>query len=46
MLNAAVDMLVHLGHKLHADLIEQAIKRTISHDKIHTPGTVTSKIYI
>ncbi|XP_077284836.1 isocitrate dehydrogenase (NAD(+)) 3 non-catalytic subunit gamma isoform X2 [Arctopsyche grandis] len=45
MLNASVDMLNHLGNHYHADLIENAIKKTISVDLIHTPdlkGTATS----
>lgn len=39
MLSAAVDMLEHLGHKQHANLIEQAMIKTVCHDKIQTPGT-------
>ena len=35
MLNAAVDMLRHLGHKHHATLIQNAINRTINQG-IHT----------
>lgn len=45
MLNASVDMLNHLGNHCHADLIENAIKKTISVDLVHTPdlkGTATS----
>lgn len=38
MLNASVDMLYHLGHKNHADAINEAIHKTICEDKIHTPG--------
>jgi isocitrate/isopropylmalate dehydrogenase len=38
MLNAAVDMLEHLGHHYHADMIQKAINRTINEDRIHTPG--------
>lgn len=38
MLNASVDMLYHLGHKHHAEAIQIAIRKTISEDKIHTPG--------
>ncbi|XP_049817194.1 isocitrate dehydrogenase [NAD] subunit gamma, mitochondrial-like isoform X2 [Aethina tumida] len=37
MLNASVDMLLHLGHVAHADLIQRAILKTISQDHIHTP---------
>ena len=38
MLNASVDMLEHLGHQTHANIINKAIERTISEDRIHTPG--------
>ncbi|CAG9759329.1 unnamed protein product [Ceutorhynchus assimilis] len=37
MLNASVDMLNHLGHKRHADLIQRAIYKTVSEDQILTP---------
>uniref|UniRef100_A0A1B6EP28 Isopropylmalate dehydrogenase-like domain-containing protein n=1 Tax=Cuerna arida TaxID=1464854 RepID=A0A1B6EP28_9HEMI len=37
MLNAAVDMLEHLGHQTHADLLSAAINQTVNVDKIHTP---------
>lgn len=40
MLNAAVDMLYHLGHKHHADVINDAIYKTLCEDKIHTPGEI------
>lgn len=45
MLSASVDMLEHLGHIQHADLIRKAIERTLSEDRIHTPdlgGTAKS----
>ncbi|KAK7789198.1 hypothetical protein R5R35_014109 [Gryllus longicercus] len=45
MLNAAVDMLEHLGHKYHAEIIYDAIEKTINEDRIHTPdlgGQATS----
>lgn len=45
MLNASVDMLDHLGHIRHANIIRLAIDKTINEDKIHTPdlgGTATS----
>ncbi|PNF30552.1 Isocitrate dehydrogenase [NAD] subunit gamma, mitochondrial [Cryptotermes secundus] len=45
MLNAAVDMLEHLGHHYHANMIHTAIDRTINEDHIHTPdlgGQATS----
>ncbi|XP_065352393.1 isocitrate dehydrogenase [NAD] subunit gamma, mitochondrial isoform X1 [Cloeon dipterum] len=45
MLNAAVDMLEHLGHQNHANIILQAIDKTINEDHIHTPdlgGQATS----
>lgn len=46
MLNAAVDMLRHLGHKHHAVIIQNAINKTIN-ARIHTPdlygGTATSR---
>lgn len=38
MLNAAVDMLDHLGHKGHAEAIRIAIRKTVCEDKVHTPG--------
>jgi isocitrate dehydrogenase (NAD+) len=38
MLSAAVDMLEHLGHNAHAQIIQTAIERTINEDHIHTPG--------
>lgn len=37
MLNAAVDMLYHLGHNYHADCISDAITKTINVDGVHTP---------
>lgn len=37
MLNASVDMLNHLGHKNYADAISDAIYKTLSEDRIHTP---------
>ncbi|EFA04017.1 isocitrate dehydrogenase [NAD] subunit gamma, mitochondrial isoform X1 [Tribolium castaneum] len=37
MLSASVDMLNHLGHVQHAELIQRAIEKTICEDKIHTP---------
>lgn len=45
MLNAAVDMLRHLGHKDHAAVIQKAINKTIN-DGVHTKdlgGTATSR---
>ncbi|VEN57580.1 unnamed protein product, partial [Callosobruchus maculatus] len=45
MLNAGIDMLNHLGHKQHAELITKAMVKTICEDKIHTPdlgGTAKS----
>jgi isocitrate dehydrogenase (NAD+) len=38
MLNAAVDMLYHLGHRTHADILLAAINKTVNVDKLHTPG--------
>lgn len=38
MLNAATDMLEHLGHHYHANMIHKAIDRTINEDHIYTPG--------
>jgi hypothetical protein len=38
MLSAAVDMLEHLGHTAHANIIQMAIDKTINEDHIHTPG--------
>lgn len=37
MLNAAVDMLEHLGHQTHANILSDAINDTINVKKIHTP---------
>ncbi|XP_014239687.1 isocitrate dehydrogenase [NAD] subunit gamma, mitochondrial-like isoform X2 [Cimex lectularius] len=45
MLNAAVDMLQHLGHSTHAEILSQAINDTIKVDKILTAdlgGTASS----
>lgn len=42
MINASVDMLYHLGHKHHADAIQIAIRKTVSEDKIHTPGKLNN----
>ncbi|CAO1365720.1 unnamed protein product [Diamesa tonsa] len=45
MLNASVDMLMHLGHKQHAAAIDDAIHSTIVDDRIHTAdfgGSATS----
>nr|CAI5838199.1 unnamed protein product [Callosobruchus analis] len=45
MLNAGIDMLNHLGHTQHAELITKAMVKTICEDKIHTPdlgGTAKS----
>ncbi len=45
MINASVDMLEHLGHHFHADLIRRAIHKTINQDRIVTPdcgGTASS----
>lgn len=45
MLNAACDMLRHLGHKHHATLIQNAVNKTIS-EGIHTAdlgGTANSR---
>ncbi|KAK9890284.1 hypothetical protein WA026_010387 [Henosepilachna vigintioctopunctata] len=38
MLSASVDMLEHLGHLQHANLIRGAMLKTISDDRIHTLG--------
>ncbi|KAJ2943387.1 hypothetical protein O0L34_g12197 [Tuta absoluta] len=45
MINASVDMLEHLGHHFHANLIRRAVHRTINMDRILTTdigGTATS----
>lgn len=34
MINASVDMLEHLGHHYHADLIRRAVNKTINVDKV------------
>jgi len=36
MLNASVDMLNHLGHKMYAKAIQEAINKTINEDRITT----------
>ncbi|KAK9498221.1 hypothetical protein O3M35_004082 [Rhynocoris fuscipes] len=36
MLNASVDMLEHLGHMTHANILKSAIDTTVNIDKIHT----------
>ncbi|KAI5640452.1 hypothetical protein NE865_07203 [Phthorimaea operculella] len=35
MINASVDMLEHLGHHFHADLIRRAVHKTINQDSRH-----------
>lgn len=40
MLNAATDMLYHLGHKNHADAIRESVWATVCEDKIVTPGKI------
>ncbi|XP_026740185.1 isocitrate dehydrogenase [NAD] subunit gamma, mitochondrial-like [Trichoplusia ni] len=45
MINASVDMLEHLGHHFHADLIRAAVDKTINVDRVMTPdigGTASS----
>ncbi|CAH0601996.1 unnamed protein product [Chrysodeixis includens] len=37
MINASVDMLEHLGHHFHADLIRAAVDKTINVDRVMTP---------
>lgn len=44
MLNASVDMLMHLGHKQHAAAIDDAIHSTIVEDRIHTAGKLPDHI--
>ena len=46
MLNASVDMLEHLGHRYHADIISKAIDKTVNEDCIHTPGILTTYILL
>ncbi|XP_050427588.1 isocitrate dehydrogenase [NAD] subunit gamma, mitochondrial-like [Adelges cooleyi] len=36
MLSASADMLEHLGHKMHCDMIRTAITKTLSEDLVHT----------
>jgi len=38
MMNAAVDLLLHLRLDNHAHWLAEAINKTINEDKIHTPG--------
>ncbi|XP_034828025.2 isocitrate dehydrogenase [NAD] subunit gamma, mitochondrial-like [Maniola hyperantus] len=45
MINASVDMLEHLGHHYHADLIRRAVAKNINVDRVLTPdvgGTASS----
>ncbi|VVC98859.1 unnamed protein product [Leptidea sinapis] len=45
MINASIDMLEHLGHHFHADLIRRALNKTVNIDRILTPdvgGTASS----
>lgn len=45
MINASVDMLEHLGHHFHADLIRRAVNKTVNVDRVLTPdvgGTASS----
>ena len=45
MISASIDMLDHLGHKQHSEVISEAVRKTICEDKIHTPdlgGTASS----
>lgn len=37
MLNASVDMLNHLGHRQHANLIMNAMRKTVAEDHLLTP---------
>lgn len=37
MINASIELLEHLGHKHHAELIRTAVIKTINKDKVHTP---------
>uniref|UniRef100_A0A2A4IXR8 Isopropylmalate dehydrogenase-like domain-containing protein n=1 Tax=Heliothis virescens TaxID=7102 RepID=A0A2A4IXR8_HELVI len=37
MINASIDMLEHLGHHFHADLIKAAVDKTINQDRVMTP---------
>lgn len=46
MLNASVDMLNHLGHKQHADLIYNAMVKTVAEDNLFTPGILFGVIFI
>lgn len=45
MINASIDMLNHLGHKEHAQVIYDATYQTIVNDAIRTPGLL-SEIFI
>jgi len=38
MLNAAADLLDHVGYHVYADSLKNAINKTVNEDKIHTPG--------
>ena len=37
MLNASIDLLRYLGKDKHAEIIDKAIKKTISEDQVQTP---------
>ncbi|XP_013177229.1 PREDICTED: isocitrate dehydrogenase [NAD] subunit gamma, mitochondrial-like [Papilio xuthus] len=45
MINASIDMLEHLGHHYHAELLRRAVHRTVNEDRVLTPdcgGTASS----
>lgn len=44
MLSASVDMLEHLGHMTHANILRSAIDTTVNVDKIHTAGMLVDSI--
>ncbi|XP_031336200.1 isocitrate dehydrogenase [NAD] subunit gamma, mitochondrial-like isoform X2 [Photinus pyralis] len=37
MISASIDMLDHLGHKQHSQVISDAVRKVICEDKLHTP---------
>jgi len=45
MISASIDMLNHLGHKEHANVIQEAVYQTIVNDAIRTPGDHVSRSY-
>ena len=45
MLSASAKLLEHLGLNYHANLVTDAITKTINEDQIYTPGDFTSACF-